>query len=128
MTKLKNDPDRREPPNSVGMSPGRQWSFSQSCVAFFAAVVSNLFVLPSHRGAGIGAELLRTALQHSTYTKLRAVELEVDSVEENARKLCEGQDWVLEVMSPKKLFRILRLDKYLYRRACTVWPQTEILE
>ena len=101
---------------------------SQRCVAFFAAVVSNLFVLPSHRGAGIGAELLRTALQHSTYTKLRAVELEVDSVEENARKLCEGQDWVLEVMSPKKLFRILRLDKYLYRRACTVWPQTEILE
>ena len=94
----------------------------------FAAVVSNLFVLPSHRGAGIGAELLRTALQHSTYTKLRAVELEVDSVEENARKLCEGQDWVLEVMSPKALFRILRLDKYLYRRACTVWPQTEILE
>ena len=53
---------------------------------------------------------------------------EVDSIEENARKLCEGQDWVLEVMSPKALFRILRLDKYLYRRACTVWPQTEILE
>ena len=85
-------------------------------------------MLPSHRGAGIGAELLQTVLEHYTYTKLRAVELEVDSVEENARKLCEGQDWILEVMSPKTLFRLLRLDKYLYRKACTGWPQTEILE
>ena len=98
-------------------------------VLFLPAVVANLFVLPSHRGAGVGGELLSVALQHSFDTRLRAVEVEVDSVEENARKLLEGQDWVLEVMSPKKIFRILRLDKYLYRKACcTILSQAESLQ
>ena len=90
--------------------------------------MTNLFVLPSHRGAGVGGELLSAALQHSSDTRLRAIEVEVDSVEENARKLCEEQDWILEIMSPKKIFRILRLDNYLYRKACcSISSQTEIL-
>ena len=94
----------------------------------FPAVVHDLFVLPSHRGAGVGGELLTAALQHSSDTRLRAIEVEVDSVEENARKLCEGQDMVLEVVTPKKIFKILRLDKYLYRKACcTILSQTGVL-
>ena len=95
---IKDDPDFKEPPNSVGQ-------------------IDNLYVLPEYRGGGLGEELLNTALSHSKTTGLRAVEMLIDDVEDGARKLCERQDWTLESIESKSVFGIFKLELYRYRKA-----------
>ena len=96
--KIKDDPDCKEPPNSVGQ-------------------IDNLYVLPDYRGGGLGDELLTTGLSHSKTAGLRAVEMLIDGVEDAARKLCERQDWSLESIESKSVFGIFKLEMFRYRKA-----------
>lgn len=96
---VKPDQDMREPPNSV-------------------AVIDHLFVSPPYRGEQLGEEMLRTALSHCVEAGFRAVEMEIDDVQQRARKLCERLDWALDKMTVKSVFQIFKLESFTYRIAC----------
>ena len=96
---VKHDLNMKEPPDSV-------------------AIIDHLFVSPPYRGEHLGEELLRTALSHCVAAGFRAVEMEIDDVQQRARKLCERLDWAQEKMTVKSIFQIFKLESFTYRIAC----------
>ena len=117
---IKEDPDHREPPNSVGALNHffSLYSINNHNRLYCEGVITTLFVLPACRGGGLGAELVTVALGHCREAGLRAVEMSFDGVEEGARKICEEQDWSLESLGQKKTLGVFSLETYTYRKPC----------
>lgn len=99
---VKDDPDMREPPESV-------------------ALIKRMTVNKSHQRKGIGTVLLRTALDHCLQHKFRAVELVTTEHHVAARSLYADHGFELQATVQKRylLWGLITLTMHRLRVACS---------
>jgi len=96
---VKRDPDKKEPPNSVGF-------------------LRRLAVKEKYQHKGVGQELMTAAFKHCVDAKYRAVELFVTHSHYRARSFLEKQEWKMISSHDKTYMLFFTVGFYVFRKPC----------